>query len=302
MPTSTICFMNLALLQKIKMRYLIVIVVMHLATSGSCQPGFFGSLNRISVTGKFTPVRGRSFLLNEEATESEIRRKNLAPAFSISYSRVVGMRSEVTAGYQFSRLGANSKVLYLNHTVELNPQQVVMVEKQYQVLNNVDVDFHHYNLIYKFYRLGSFAPVGKFIGTGIAFGFTKLKENSLLFAGGRETTPTETNFLRSVYPVAFADTIMCPEITYRYFTLNGTVGRNYPVNRNISFLVSMTFPVLTLQIINGENKGFAHPLDYLADVFQGNNLHGGVSFETMISRSAHKLTRLYFETGFCFHF
>lgn len=275
---------------KNRMRELIVIaVVCLLSTAAKAQPGFIGSIDAIEFKTSLGPstLKTTKFADNNTKRIEAFRIAHIA--FELNYSRTISRSIEVTAGYRFANMRthtANSRITVVTGSNGSFSQQ----ERSF--LAAPQVASHGIVLQSKFYRKGSLAPIGKFIGINMSFQTAAVKTGDEFYYGqlGGEI---QDNFFKSTRSIEGIDTLVLDRTSrVNSVHINGIIGRNFPITDNL--ILSFTTRVHVFSFYNTR-----------AGTQWGLRVIGGdVNSEradNLLAFSLKKYNRLNFEIGIKYH-
>ncbi|MBI3134329.1 MAG: hypothetical protein HYZ14_06590 [Bacteroidetes bacterium] len=210
--------------------------------------GFLGAVNGITLKVNSVP----SYAMTSKIVGSEVisRMKVANLSYTLSYSRVLSRNIEVTAGYQFAHVNFSSGHKWFNfeQPVEFGGYS----GNQYYFADHASANYHGGSLTFDFYRFGSLAPVGKYIGLSFSSGVTRVKEDNSLIISDRDTWGVAEGFFSTHYDYNSTDTLVIGEqLNVRSSYLKARIGRNYPVTENLMISVGMSAPLFSTYSING---------------------------------------------------
>ncbi len=223
------------------------------------QSGYLGSLNNISFTIKAIPSIKSKWSLNGDLDETKRGPRLAYVNYELGYSRIVSKKIEVGVGYGYSSMKAVSDGLnyFTIDTIQLTNGTTEFINRSFHFLDEPRIDMHQFTFDFRFFRLGSLAPTGKYLGFGLEFGSSKIKSTDDITLGVRGDN-TKSSYLTSKYDVSeIRNFNLANDSKSSYFQINANIGRNYPITQNLMLGVGMTFPIFTIyNAVNGMTFGF----------------------------------------------
>ncbi|MFT4601680.1 MAG: hypothetical protein ACI857_001863 [Arenicella sp.] len=231
-------------MKKILITSLLVLV----GFASEAQSGYLGSLNNIHVSIKAVPSIKSKNNLNSLLDESKRSLRWAYMSYELGYSRIISKKIEIGASYGFSSMKAvteGANYVTFDTITETNGFETY-IQKDFTFLEDPRVDMHQFTFDFRYFRLGSLSPTGKYLGFGLEFGAAKIKTSDDILMGQKDIV-TSSNFAVSKYDITDLRTFNLADDTKSiYAQINANIGRNYPITQNLMIGVGMTFPVFTV--------------------------------------------------------
>lgn len=215
--------------------------------------GYFGSKNSFSFSVSGVPTVRNTFSYDESSQIITSRRRFGFFTYNLSYNRTIKKRLELDLGYCYSNVRMYTVgelyediVYYTTGNGSLGA-----ITTRYQYLDDPNFAYHQYNLGLKFYRLGSHAPMGKYIGFYLSYGSAKLDTFDLVL--GYKNVPFESNrwVSKSTLDTYFSAKTSLDTKTFQFIF---RVGRNFVVNKFLSIGGEIQMPLSTFFSFHGTKK------------------------------------------------
>lgn len=233
------------------MKGLFFIIFSCISFSSLSQMGYFGRKNLASIEFNVVPSFGNSIRFDSKNNYTLSRLRIGYPILKCSYGRVLPGRSELSISYRFTKGYTKlyrSKYVTRDSIYNLGVLESVN-EKFYDFLEDPWVFVHSFTLDYKLYKKSSLAPLGKYWGTSLEYGFSRFNSEELLI--GEKDIPISNNFFSSKEAVKEIDTLLLPSrLPSKYICLNILWGRNLPITDKYLFSFSIRAPVLRFISVN----------------------------------------------------
>jgi len=212
-----------------------------------CQSGYLGSKNYIELKIGMVPSYRFQNVVKDDVSKERLKYGNVSYRFA--YTRLLASNVELSLGYDFSRINCIStgNVFDQWDTLYNSPAPFDYEVESYNqmFLDDPRMTYHGATIGLNFYRLGSLAPIGKFIGFSFSVGKAKMKEGQEVIVGQR-LLPDKENFFRTKSAIGDKDLILIPnEVNITAVHLKARIGRNYPIHDNLMLSVGMSFPVVS---------------------------------------------------------
>ncbi len=271
-----------------KMKILVLFVFLTTLSYG--QSGYLGAVNAFEFKVNMGPSRHRTNKIIEEAGDSVLSNglRLVYPSLQLNYSRTVARNIELSAGVEYSRMR-----LLTNGT-----GAVTINGSSYNALNDLRANKIGGVFEFRYYRKGSFSPIGKFIGFSLNFSRATLGKNQELLFGNTGSQLSSSNFISRKYDITsiYAPLTEFTKKTAKSSSLRFVMGRNYPLNRNLTLSASVSIPLLSYYRTGlAGTPGFAllSDDDYI-------RITNGDLEETM-KNSLHKYNRIMLNFGIKYH-
>lgn len=279
------------------MKNLILAIALFVSGFSFGQSGYLGSLNSIELNIKAGPSLKRTNVFKPGSNEAKKRLRVANMQYNISYGRIFSKVVEVKVGYSFSRmlLYTGRNTFSVSDTIPTT-WGYDLTNKPLNWLQDPSVMMHAGNLEFKYYRQGSMAPTGKFYGLGFQFGGASIDQSYEHLVGKRDVPTKESGFSKK-YPILESQTeIFDRGQSTRFFYIYGTLGRNYPLTKELLLSVSTTFPLITMYM---SPTG----LDYGFDVGPTSiGYENDDSIDEILNYSIKQYRRISVDVGIKYHF
>lgn len=224
------------------------------------QSGYLGKKNFIELKLRSVPSYKHMNIIDGDDAIRRLRLMNSNYSFSVS--RVFARNFEISATYEFARIVCMSDY-YLFENEDTNwvsPDDFHTMDYYQNYLDDPEMISHGAAFSFCFYRLGSLAPIGKYIGFSLSYNVASFKEGEQITVGQRGLLEKD-GFFKSVGPIGDMDVLNLPdESRYSAIILKAKIGRNYPITNNLMINCGMSFPVLS-QFKSGNNTQFGFSLE-----------------------------------------
>jgi hypothetical protein len=241
------------------MKTLSTIISVFILTISFSQSSYFGSKNSFEITYSVFPKIEAVSAVDLTKNEATTTRNFSNSYLTFNVARIVSKKIELSAGFSRKNLslatsGAQhmtTKQFYTTTVLDEYEANDIVSTVDYISSPKVIVNMFNFNL--KYFRLGSMAPVGKFIGVGIKFGGSRLSKGTLVDVGLRDEIKTHGK-ITSTYNILKHSEIDANESKYNFFQVNFQLGRNFPITNNILFCTQVTAPLFKPYTIDGRRE------------------------------------------------
>ncbi|MFK8039411.1 MAG: hypothetical protein AB8B74_14045 [Crocinitomicaceae bacterium] len=180
------------------------------------QTGYYGYKKNVSVSLKSSPVFDRVNKVWVEGNDIFLtqKKRNLRFTGAIQYEKIISKILAVAVGYNFSSL------LQTGYFLENEERYFSTSKRGY---------YHGADIQVKYFRLGNKAPVGKYVGFSMEYGFGYFKPSK--FIGGREFGEVNKGFRKKTWQMMETSSITS-DIAFnsaRFFLFNIIFGRSLPL-------------------------------------------------------------------------
>jgi hypothetical protein len=265
-------------------KIIVLIIVLVYSFSVEAQSGYLGSLNNISISFKAVPSIRTSYSVNNSLDKAKKSLRYAYMNYEIAYSRVFSKKIELGFGYGFSSMRAYTLGLRYNavETVTLTNGQTQEIEKELNIIDDPRIALHQFTIDFRYFRLGSLSPTGKYLGFGIEAGTAGISDSKDITVGKRDAA-SFSGFFSTRYDVLESEIYNVGAYTRsNYVQLNANIGRNYPITKDMILGIGMTFPILTAFRTNsGLGLGFSNNSP-------GNSFDASSNLNQMISYTIKK--------------
>lgn len=278
------------------MRRFIIILALFLSWPVMAQlnSGYFGSYHGV----EFRAGGGVSFdrVVKLKETSDGLRYKaRLQMAnmnYRLNYTWLFGRKMELLAGYEFASMRTNN-----NHYVN-NAGNGFGIEQP------VSFNKHAADIQLRFYRKGSIAPIGKYLGFGFYYGRMSVPDSiSVPVAVSQGELASESSFFVKSYGVGGRDTVNLKKNSTRKYVSHGItahVGRNYALTDNLLLNLNMRVRVLSIYS-DGQNIGLG-AVEYSSASGQLNDSDGVLRSSPLLALMHDYNRTIQFEVGVKYFF
>lgn len=221
------------------MKKFCILFLVVFSVAGWAQSGYFGSINGVEIRVNGSPSFKRVSKLKTNSGDvtlaQPLQLANLN--YRVNYSRVLTRSIEVVAGYEFARLRSANDAFYRNN-----------LSGTHNLVNPIKMTKHGINVGARYYRKGSLAPLGKYIGLEIAYARAIVQDGQdVIYGFDGSIISSESSFLRRVREVAIVDTGMVNlgNDGYSSFSIRGSMGRNFPITDHLMISLDVSFRLLS---------------------------------------------------------
>ena len=236
-----------------------LVIVLTSSIIVEAQSGYLGSLNNVSISFKTVPAIKSKFSVNGSVDEAKKSVRYAYMNYELGYSRVFSKKIELGFGYGFSSMKAYTHGMRFDvvDTVTLTNGQTQLIGKELNILDDPRISLHQFTFDFRYFRLGSLSPTGKYLGFGMEFGTAGISDSKDILIG-KKGEPTKSGSLSSKYDILESEVFNVGSNTRsNYVQLNANIGRNYPITQDLILGIGMTFPLLTsYSTISGLDFGF----------------------------------------------
>ncbi|MEO9534160.1 MAG: hypothetical protein ABJG68_04115 [Crocinitomicaceae bacterium] len=238
----------------------ILIIVLASSLSAGAQSGYLGSLNNVSVSFKAVPSIRTKYSVNNSVDEAKKSLRYAYMNYELAYSRVFSKKIELGFGYGFSSMKAYTHGLRYDavETITLSNGQTQEIGTQLNFLDDPRISLHQFTFDFRYFRLGSLSPTGKYLGFGIEMGTAGISDTKDITVGKRDEA-SSSGFFSSKYDILESQIYNVGSNTRsNYVQVNANIGRNYPITQDLILGIGMTFPLITtFSTSTGLDFGFA---------------------------------------------
>jgi len=243
-------------------RFISIVAAFFYLLVGFSQSGYLGKNNgldlRISVGPSYRMV-------NEiDNLDRSVQRIKLATtSYSLSYTRVLTRNFELSLGYQFANVQCTVEDRFFKESVSVDYGPSYGSWYNSRLIDEPRIKYHGGVIGFNFYRLGSIAPIGKYVGFSFSFGRSVFDSTNTIVVGERDNNYIKNSFFKTVSNINSSDSISLATTAVNNWNLKARFGRNYPLTDFLILSVGMSFP-----IISSYRSGFNTQLG-----FQLNNIY-----------------------------
>lgn len=269
--------------------FFFVLIILPFAISAQTS-GYLGKRNYIELKASAVPSYRSQNLIRDDVAIKRHKYTNLS--YRATLNRVVAKNFELSLGYEYANINCISDgSIYVDEDT-LNGY-IDQVHKN--ILDDPKMTYHGFQFAFNFYRLGSLAPIGKFIGLSFSYGFATMLENEAMIIGQRDEL-TKNSFFKEEGPIANQETkYLEEEIKVSSFHLKGRIGRNYPISDHFMISVGMSFPLIsTYKTDTHSRTGFR--------LNPGYDFEDDTNWDYYTMAAVKYYNRLSFDLGLRFHF
>ena len=278
------------------MKLIFVSICFLFAAVGFGQSGYLGKRNFIEIKAGVVPSYKFQNVIKDDMAIERLKVGNMN--YHFAYSRVLSPHFVLSIGYDFTKINCLSQGHWFNQTNVITYPGGGTYEEQktLNILDDPELIYHGGTVVFDYYRLGSLAPIGKYIGASLSYGIAGSTDPTIL-AGIRGITDKQ-NFFRKISEIGVMDTF---SYTHQYsvstFNLKARIGRNYPLTDNLMLSVGMTFPLIS-RYASGTKSSFGFQLESNSvDVDET-----ATSWNNYYMRSVYFYSRVTFEAAIRYHF
>lgn len=253
--------------------------------------GYLGKRNYVELKiGAVPTIKHQNVLKYDESVK---RLKYFNTSYRLTMNRVLTKNFEISLGYEFARMNCISDGSLFNDRDTFEFGNTETYNKNF--LDDPKMSYHGFQFAFNFYRLGSLAPIGKFIGFAFSYGVGTLAEGERVEVGQRGFL-TKDSFFKKAGPIADRETFFInSDVKVTAFHLKARIGRNYPISDNMMISVGLTFPIVS-SYTSGLTKEFGFEIDGEYDVSETSNW---IRYSMTTIKYYNRVT---LETGIRFHF
>lgn len=207
------------------------------------QSGYLGKRIGLELGLGGSPSRQFSNSVKDDLFVSRMRLLNMSYRASLNF--VVSRKLEMALSYDYMRVrGFSDEVDYVDRDTIFSPYLQV-VEYRMRILDDPRFTYNGLTYTFRYFRLGSLAPIGKYIGFRCSFGFSTLEQGTE-FMAGKLGSNEKLGFLVNKAQIGDIDSFSVGKTAkVRTFSLRAVIGRNYPLTDNLILKVGMDFPLIT---------------------------------------------------------
>ncbi|MCG8574730.1 MAG: hypothetical protein MI810_07590 [Flavobacteriales bacterium] len=206
--------------------------LMMLPFLAEAQTGYYGAKHSVDIKADLVPSIRRKNKLVDGELHSPLRYMYLN--YGLNYNFVVSRTLEISAGVEYSSgRGFEDNGRFTNGM------------GVWDLLTAPKVNHFTGKFELKYYRKGSLAPIGKYIGVSLQYGRAWVKSGEPIEYGTVVNETTESSFFVKKYALgeSFSTTTDITTKSISTLTLQGKVGRVWPITQFMSVVTGMTFPV-----------------------------------------------------------
>ena len=214
--------------------YIILISFLFVSLSGQAQSGYLGDLNSAEFKINLMITRLRNNKLGQVHSEPAMlsRLRYALPSFELNYARTVARKIELSAGLEYASMNLIGDIYYSGNTE--------------RVIDNVKANRIGLQLGFKYYRKGSFSPIGKYIGFSLHFGGAIASPGDGLVYGKVMNALPASNFFVRKKDVNSLHTVLDLKGTEAFYGgMRFGMGRNYPLGNGLTLNIGISAPLLT---------------------------------------------------------
>lgn len=280
------------------MKQFLILFVLSLTTTSYGQSGYLGRRHAIGADLSLTPSIRKTYRLNSQGDIAKVRQRIFFSSYTLNYSFAATKILEFEIGYRFAKVYTPTYGSFYaeKDTFFTFSNANTVVEQRLNFLEDPNFHMHAFYAEFKHYRLGSFAPVGKYMGLNIEYGLSTLTESDEIIVGKKDVASKDGSF-RSKHSIIEQQSIHVPfDITAHHLILNFMIGRTYPLTKRLLLNVDFKFPILSQYFTNGRHD--------LAIGFDDDpiKVEHGVDFEHLVRIGLKKYTRLSLNVGLKYAF
>lgn len=240
-----------------------IVSVFYFSVLGFSQSGYLGKNNALDLRFSMGPSYK---MVNEiDNLERSVHRMKFATtSYSLSYSRVLNRNVEVTLGYQFANIQCMAEDRFFRENVDVIYDNSISWYTG-NLLDEPRINYHGGVIGFNFYRLGSIAPIGKYVGFTLAFGRSVLDSTNAIITGLRDNDPITSSFFKTVSDINFLDSAFISTTPVKNFNLRARFGRNYPLTDFLMLSLGMSFPIFS-SYQSGFKSQFGFQLKNMYDI------------------------------------
>jgi hypothetical protein len=278
----------------------LLFVVFYLVVSiGYSQGGYLGAKNGFEIELYGTPSFKKTYRLNGSGSTTTTRNRFAYISYAVAYTRVFDKNFEFNIKYRYAkaRIPFYGSTYLVADTIYTSgdPQEI-----SYKILNFLEdagASLHFFTGGIKYYRLGSFAPVGKYIGLEFEYGFGSFSSTEDIYVGKGDIAKRDNIFFEK-RDLLEIDTVHIPsDLKGTVNSFNFLIGRSYPVSDFLLFTVGMKFPIFSLISVDMYND-----LGQGAQKSKPFNYSTMSSFSQIMRQGLGKFTRMTLNVGIKFTF
>ncbi|NOQ76061.1 MAG: hypothetical protein GQ574_28905 [Crocinitomix sp.] len=276
------------------MRLTVAILLIIVPLVNFAQGGYLGAKNSFEIEFCNVPSIKTSFELNHKKNYTKTTNRFAYTSFAINYSRVIDKNVEVTFRYRYARASAPffGSVFLKTDSIYIENEPLQASHTKLNFLEDPKTNLHFYSFDFKYFRYGSIAPLGKYIGLELEFGFGKFLTTDDIYVGKGDVAKFD-NFLIKKKEVIELETVHVPnDINGKITGVYMLVGRTYPINDFLLFSVGMKFPFLSTVVTQN-----SYDLGQGAQKASGYSFRINSTFDHIISGSLGKYTRTSLNVG-----
>jgi len=246
-------------------RFILIVSAFFYLQVGFSQSGYLGKNNGLDLR----ILVGPSYrMVNEiDNLDRSVQRIKLATSsYSLSYSRVLSRNFELSLGYQFANIQCMAEDKFFN-------ERIYIVDGggyNERLLNEPRIKYHGGVIGFNFYRLGSIAPIGKYVGFSFSFGRAFFDSTNTIVVGERDNNYIKNSFFKTVSNINSSDSISLATTGVNNWNLKARFGRNYPLTDFLILSVGMSFPIIS-SYTSGLNTQFGFQLKSLYQIDHNGN-------------------------------
>lgn len=208
--------------------------------------GYLGSKNGFMIQYNMLP--SQAYTAKQLDGYVKYRWKWINQSFAFSYSRAMSKKVQLTAGYQFAKINFYAGHRFFGTDGELNFSNYWGGSNTTYVFSeHANANYHGGFFAFDFFRHGSMAPIGKYIGFSLNFGSMHLSDStsfSYIYAANSGSQHlTYHNYTTGTQePI---NLVIDEEKRITSFQLKIRMGRMYPITDHIILNVGMSAPLFS---------------------------------------------------------
>lgn len=274
-------------------KYIVIVFVLGGQISYA-QSGYLGSVNAFGLSIDGVPTRFRTIGTNNSSlSPGDVRNKRLriiTPAVSIHYSRVLGSSFEMVFNYRFTPVKSYGQFVSIRIPDSFDGfDSYPIVNEVHGIQNSLSVEG-------RFSRKGGIAAIGKFIGIGMTYGLLNFTDThvtpiTLGGSGGSNFWNERRKIVNIAEPVEISRT------NGSFFSIRGTIGRNYPIAEKITLNFMASIPLIsTYRTTYAVESGFS----LFGDIDNSIRVKDG-EFDDVVIITMHLYNRALLSAGVKYH-
>jgi len=272
---------------------LLTIVTLFCAGSAFSQTGYYGSKHsfefKVDVASSFK--RRDKIAENSLTGATQLNRplRIVHTNYGFNYSFVPTRRLELSLGIEYSAFREST----INGRYTGGTTYDLITAPRASIING--------KFEFKFYRKGSLSPIGKYLGFSLQFGTASISSGQQ-FVYGDLGSESGSFFVRR-HSINFSDTATTDITANRIFnlTLQGKVGRVWPLTQNISLVTGMSFPVGSAFLVPGQLFPVLTPFLLLDGLGTYTVTETGGDWDEYLMQSVRRVNSLAMEVSVRFH-
>lgn len=276
--------------------YILFVAILLLSSSTYSQTGYYGSKHSLEFKlDVASSLKRRAKIVETPLGGGYNLRRPLRLVhtnYGLNYNFVPSRRLELSLGVEYTTIrGATDNWSYRDGFA----QRDLITAPKAQIING--------KFEFKFYRKGSISPLGKYLGFSLQFG-SAFVPSGQDFTYGNLGTESGNFFVReqSIFSIDTATTDLSTRRVFN-LTLQGKVGRVWPLTQNISLVTGMSFPIGSAFIAPSSSFPILTPFLILDNGLFGtsNSLSEDGGWDDYLIQSVRRINSLALEVSLRFH-